>query len=103
MALQVILMSLVGSAMGDRMRMKMDFDWLFHLGQQGLYPNCSDSDFPINMMGVQCQGLSQAPAANISECREQCCGDVNCGTYVKSTCFVLIYGVNRIRPTTINN
>jgi len=61
--------------------MKMDFDWLFHLGQQGLYPNCSDEDFPINMMGVQCQGLSQATASNISECRDACCGDTNCATY----------------------
>ena len=83
MALKFALITFVGSAMADRMRMKMDFGWLFHLGQQGLYPNCSNADFPINMMGVQCQGLSQAPAANISECMQACCGDVNCATYVK--------------------
>lgn len=59
----------------------MDFDWLFHLGQQGLYPNCSDADFPINMAGVQCQGLSQVAVNNKSECRNSCCGDTNCATY----------------------
>ena len=76
-------MVLISSAMSERVRMKMDFGWLFHLGQEGLDPNCSYASFPMNMMGVQCLGLSQVTASNISECKQACCDDVDCGTYVK--------------------
>eukprot|EP01084_Bolivina_argentea_P271369 461727_1 len=75
------LLSLIGYTLANRVRMKMDFGWLFHLGESGLYPNCTAADFPINMNGVQCQGLHQVQVSNISECRESCCGQTDCGTY----------------------
>eukprot|EP01084_Bolivina_argentea_P265989 451018_1 len=63
-----------------RERLTADFNWLFHLGESGLV-QCTDADFPINMAGVQCLGLSEAQASNIDDCRNACCGDPNCQTY----------------------
>lgn len=79
------MFALLGSypilAQQSRVRLKMDFNWLFHLGTDDLV-TCSDNDFPIDMKGVQCKGLKQIPSAkNISECRNACCGDSSCGTY----------------------
>eukprot|EP01084_Bolivina_argentea_P215363 365615_1 len=65
-----------------RQRLKMDFNWLFHLGLNNLTATCTDSDFPINMTGQQCKGLKQATSAkSISDCRNACCADMNCATY----------------------
>eukprot|EP01084_Bolivina_argentea_P034131 63171_1 len=67
--------------MSQRQRLKMDFNWLFHLGEQNLV-QCTNADFPINMMGIQCNGLNQVTSAmNISQCRDACCGSTSCGTY----------------------
>eukprot|EP01084_Bolivina_argentea_P139862 245989_1 len=64
-----------------RQRLKMDFNWLFHLGTDNLV-TCTNADFPINMAGTQCNGLRQITTAkNISDCRNACCGDPECATY----------------------
>lgn len=43
---------------------------------------CPETDFPINMKGVQCDGLSQVTTAqNESDCRNACCESPNCATY----------------------
>jgi len=44
---------------------------------------CSNSpaSFPVDMDGVQCNGLSSAPASSEAECAQACCGDPFCEVY----------------------
>eukprot|EP01084_Bolivina_argentea_P261592 442129_1 len=79
--LYLVILCIPIFAQQSRVRLKMDFNWKFHLGTNNLV-TCTDADFPINMQGVQCLGLTQvASAKNISDCRNACCGDASCGTY----------------------
>ena len=84
--IQISLVSLC--VFGQRERVKFDFDWLFTIIPPPNY-NCPTSDFPIDLNGIQCLGLTQVNANTAQECLNACCGDINCQTWqwcANSTC-----------------
>lgn len=80
-ALAVGLAALASPCAGSRTRFLLDQGWLFQPGSAGVCSNAT-SQFPVDMTGVQCFGLTQVTTAQSeADCANACCGEAECQTY----------------------
>eukprot|EP01084_Bolivina_argentea_P204846 349879_1 len=89
-------------------RYHFDYNWLFHLGEDGIYTTCDVDDFPINMNGIQCTDLKRiSNINNISDCINACCGNTQCEMYQyytsNNTCYNGQYNQTNCKNSTQNN
>lgn len=56
--------------------------WTVHAFDASAFAsNCTASDFPADIKGNQCMGLSAKTASTEDECMQQCCGDATCDVW----------------------
>ena len=76
-----VMFSLLLNLGAAREEIKFDFGWRFHLGDLTPFVNCNSSAFPHDLSGVECIGLKSNQANSSEDCRNACCGDLNCAIW----------------------
>uniref|UniRef100_A0A1X7V5G4 Uncharacterized protein n=1 Tax=Amphimedon queenslandica TaxID=400682 RepID=A0A1X7V5G4_AMPQE len=81
--LLLVLAYAVAGSSSNRESVNFDHAWRFKLGYENEpVIQCSNSNFPHDLSGLQCQGLThKVNISNADDCRDTCCADVMCAIW----------------------